>query len=199
MPNPPALPYNSEFTGNTVPSSVQPCHSYDVTVTVKNTGTLNWTSANMVNLVPSSVDGITFTPNPVPIPDGVVIQPGQEWTFPLTINIPCSMMSDYSKLRFKLAYTMQTKSGPVIVPFGDTLSVSVDVGASATKGLKIGEKTVGASSASTPGIKYTVLTQESGIIIPRATPIPLYKVPANGAISNRLPIISTPPGIGVLR
>ena len=119
---------------------MQSCHSYTVGVTVKNTGTMNWTSANGVVLIPSSSNGFTFDPSRCRIPPGVVVQPGQSYTFPVTINVPCPMKDGTYTLRFKMAYTVQTKSGPVEVPFGDSLTDSVTVGASSKSGVKIGSK-----------------------------------------------------------
>jgi parallel beta-helix repeat protein len=133
---PGTLPYDSSFTGNNIPGSMESCHSYTVGVTVKNTGTVNWSSANGVVLVPSSSNGFTFDPSRCTIPAGIVVQPGQSYTFPVTITVPCPMKDGTFQLRFKMAYTVQTKSGPVEVPFGDTLTNNVTVGASSKSGVK---------------------------------------------------------------
>ena len=109
---------------------MESCHSYTVGMTVKNTGTMNWTSANGVVLISSSSNGFTFDPSRCPIPPGVVVQPGESYTFPVTINVPCPMKDGTYQLRFRMAYTVQTKSGPVEVSFGDTLTDSVTVGTS---------------------------------------------------------------------
>ena len=74
------------------------------------------------------------------IPPGVVVQPGQSYTFPVKINVPCPMKDGTYQLRFRMAYTVQTKSGPVEVSFGDSLTDSVTVGASSTSGVKMGVK-----------------------------------------------------------
>ncbi|MEI6293989.1 MAG: NosD domain-containing protein [Methanomicrobiales archaeon] len=122
------LPYDATFTGNTVPANMQPCNSYNVLLTVKNTGTLNWSSANGVYLASSSTNGFTFDPSKYPIPAGVVVHPGDSYTFPVTINVPCPMNSGTYPLRFSLFYTLQTREGPVTLPFGEALIDNVNVG-----------------------------------------------------------------------
>jgi hypothetical protein len=103
---------------------------------VKNTGTMNWSSANSVVLVSSSPDGFTFDPSRCTIPAGVVVKPGQSYTFPVTINVPCPMADGTYQLRFRVAHTVQTRDGPVEIPFGDSLTDSVTVGASSKSGVK---------------------------------------------------------------
>ena len=139
-------PYDAAFTGNTIPGTMEACHSYTVGLTVKNTGTMNWSFANGVVLVPSSSNGFTFDPSRYRIPEGVVVHPGDSYTFPVTINVPCPMNNGTYQLRFKMAYTVQTKSGPVEIPFGDSLAESVTVGTSSTTGVKSGMKAITQSS-----------------------------------------------------
>ncbi len=143
---PGTLPFDASFTGNNIPQNMESCHSYSVGVTVKNTGTMNWSSANGVVLVSTSSNGFTFDPSRCPIPPGVVVQPGQSYTFPVTITVPCPMKDGTYQLRFKMAYTVQTKSGPVEIPFGDSLAESVTVGTSSTTGVKSGMKAITQSS-----------------------------------------------------
>ena len=71
------------------------------------------------------------------------MQPGQSYTFPVKITVPCPMNNGTYQLRFKTAHTVQTKDGPVEIPFGDPLTYSVNVGTTtvASSGVKIGVKT----------------------------------------------------------
>jgi hypothetical protein len=107
---------------------MQSCHSYPVLLTVKNTGTLNWSSKNGVVLIAASSNGFTFDPSKYPVPEGVVVHPGESYTFPVTINVPCPMQNGTYLLRFMLAYTIKTKTGPVEIRFGDKLTDNVIVG-----------------------------------------------------------------------
>jgi parallel beta-helix repeat protein len=150
---PGTLPFDASFTGNNIPQNVQSCHSYNVSLTVKNTGTMNWSSASGVVLISSSSNGFTFDPSRYPIPVGVVVRPGGSYTFPVTINVPCPMNNGTYQLRFKMAHTVQTKDGPVEIPFGDSLTDSVTVGSSSASGVKGGVK------AFTP---YGTNTESSG-------------------------------------
>ena len=176
-PSPPlTLPFNSTFTGNDIPANMQSCHSYNVGLTVKNTGTMTWSSTNGVVLIPSSSDGFTFDPSRCSLPDGVVVHPGDSYTFPVKINVPCPMKNGTYQLRFRMAYTVQTKSGPVEVSFGEALADSVNIGTTtvASSGIKAGVKSITPSNTITgtsgrfttivPGsaIKSPAITQSSG-------------------------------------
>ena len=128
-PFPPVtLPYDSTFTGNTIPANMEPGHTYTVGVTVQNMGTTNWSSKNGVMLLSSSSNGFMFYPVRCTIPEGVVVHTGESYTFTVTITVPSSMRSGTYPLRFKLFYTLQTKTGPVEIPFGDALTYNEVVG-----------------------------------------------------------------------
>ncbi len=194
---PGTLPYDSAFTANTIPATMESCHSYTVGVTVKNTGTLNWTSANGVVLISSSSNGFTFDPSRCRIPPGVVVQPGQSYTFPVKITVPCPMNDGTYPLRFKMVYTVQTKSGPVEVPFGDTLTDSVTVGATTvgSSGVKMGVKSF-APTTTIPGSsgRFTASIPNIADINPATTIAPGYytgtsRNTPNGAVArNFLPL-----------
>ena len=162
------LPYDATFTGNTVPANMQPCNSYNVLLTVKNTGTLNWSSANGVYLASSSTNGFTFDPSKYPIPAGVVVHPGDSYTFPVTINVPCPMNSGTYPLRFSLFYTLQTREGPVTLPFGEALIDNVNVGTTTatSSGVKMGVKTFIPSSTNS-GVSTGSALRQFPTIIPR--------------------------------
>ena len=118
--------YDSMVTGNTVPSTMTSCGSYDnVSVTFENTGTIPWSSANHVTCVARSTDGFTIDPSLSPIPDGVVVNPGQSYTFPFRINVPCPMKNGTYATSFGLEYTLNATDGPRQIPFGAVLSDNV--------------------------------------------------------------------------
>ena len=152
---------------------MESCHSYNVSVTVKNTGTLNWSSTNGVVLIPSSSDGFTFDPSRYPIPEGVIVHPGDSYTFPLKINVPCPIKNGTYQLRFRMAYTVRTRSGPVEVSFGDVLADSVTVGTTtvASSGVKAGVKTITPSNTITgTSGRFMTIVPGSAIKSPRVTP-----------------------------
>ena len=122
------LPYDSVITVNNFPQNMEPGHTYTVGLTVQNTGTMDWSSGSGIVLISSSPDGFTFTPASSPIPEGVVIRPGESYTFPVEINVPSTMKRGTYPLSFSLAETIQTKTGPVIIRFGETLTQNVIVG-----------------------------------------------------------------------
>ena len=87
------------------------CHSYQVHIKVQNTGTVNWNSTNGVFLSPSSADGFTFEPPKYWLPEGVIVRPGDSYTFPFTINVPCPMRMVTYNLSFVMMYTETSKTG----------------------------------------------------------------------------------------
>ena len=201
-PSPPVtLPYDSTFTGNNIPGTMQSCHSYTVGLTVKNTGHMNWSSANGVVLIPSSSNGFTFDPSRCPIPDGVVVHPGDTYTFPVKINVPCPMKNGTYQLRFRMAYTVQTKSGPVEVSFGEVLADSVNVGATpvASSGIKVGVKSITPSNTitGTPG-RFTTIVPGSAIKSPAITQSSGYYSGYSGNTGNTTVIRNFYPVTGLL-
>ncbi len=124
----PNLPYDSRFIGNDIPKTMQSCHSYEVNIRVENTGTVNWTSKNGVFLLPSSADGFTFEPPEYLLPEGVIVKPGQSFTFPFTINVPCPMKNGTYNLSFVMVHTVTSKTGETnLVPFGERFQYTVTV------------------------------------------------------------------------
>ncbi|MEI6841324.1 MAG: NosD domain-containing protein [Methanomicrobiales archaeon] len=122
------LPYDSGITANDFPQNMEPGHTYSVGLTVTNTGTMDWSSKSGIELVSSSPDGFTFNPAKSPIPEGVVIHPGESYTFPVDISVPSTMKGGSHPLLFSLANIIQTKTKPVIIRFGETLKQNVIVG-----------------------------------------------------------------------
>jgi hypothetical protein len=96
------------------------------------------------------------------------------------------------QLRFRMAYIVQTKSGPVEVPFGDTLTYSVTVGSS---GVKMGVKAF-TSPSTIPGSSARFTTSIPNItdIRPATTIAPGYyagisRSTLNGTVArNFLPL-----------
>ena len=92
------------------------------------------------------------------------------------------MKSGTYQLRFRMAYTVQTKSGPVEVSFGDTLADSVTVGTTtvASSGVKMGVKTftpastiTGVSTSPAQG-RFTTIIPGTGVSSPAITTVPRY-------------------------
>jgi hypothetical protein len=93
-----------------------------------------------------------------------VVHPGDSYTFPVKITVPCPMKDGTYQLRFRMAYTLQTKSGPVEITFGETLTYSVTVGATTvgSSGVKMGVKTF-APTTTIPGSSGRFTTRIPGI------------------------------------
>ena len=102
---------------------MNPCESRDVTITFQNNGTVAWTHEKGVVLIPKSNCGISIIPQHVELERGIVVYPGDFYTFNFTItapctNIPCNMTSRISR------YATSKSSG---IPFGDISSELVVV------------------------------------------------------------------------
>lgn len=71
--------------------------------------------------------GFTFNPEKYPISEGVVLHPCESYTFPIEISVPSTMKSGNKKICFSIADTILTKTGQVIIRFGETLAKNVIV------------------------------------------------------------------------
>ena len=79
---------NASITANSLPSTTVAKTKYNVTITVKNTGTENWTYTGGYKLVPSS--GNPFTTASVSLNVGETIKPGKTRIFKFTITAPAT-------------------------------------------------------------------------------------------------------------
>lgn len=166
---------------------MEPGHTYTVGLTVKNTGTMDWSSGSGIEMISSSSDGFTFNPAKSPIPEGVVIHPGESYTFTVEISVPSTMKSGTYPLRFSLANTIQTKTGPVIIRIGETLAQNVIVG---TPVAMIASSVMkGVVKIPTPSPTFTSISTKYAPR-PLLTPIPVFVV--NRTPINHISKISTP-------
>ncbi|MEI6293105.1 MAG: NosD domain-containing protein, partial [Methanomicrobiales archaeon] len=88
IPTPDNETWDSKFILDTIPGYMSPCESRNVSITFKNNGTETWTQ--VVELIPQSNCGIQFIPQRVGIERGVVVNPGENYTFNFTIIAPCA-------------------------------------------------------------------------------------------------------------
>ena len=116
--------WDSAFFGDTFPAATSSCGSFDISITVKNTGSTAWSSSNGVVLQASSPDGLTFSPSKIPVPEGVVVATDESWTFPVTVQVPCTMNGGSGRITFRMA---REAPGGVDMPFGETFSKEVTI------------------------------------------------------------------------
>jgi len=97
----------------------------------------------------------------------------------VTITVPCPMKDGTYQLQFKMFYTVQTKSGQVEVPFGDSLAESVTVGTTkaVSPGVKLGVKAFTPSSSSPR--QFTAVIPGSVVGSQEATAMPVYYTGSN--------------------
>ena len=106
-----------------------------------------------------------------------MVHPGDSYTFPVTINVPCPMNTGTYKLNFRLLYTAPNG---VEIPFGDVLTDNVNVGST----------TVGLSGVKTGVKAFAPATTISGIptgYVPRQ-----YTTTIPGALVNRSASVTGP-------
>jgi hypothetical protein len=82
---------NAIVVSNTLPSSMVVSRSYPVSITMRNTGNVNWTAADLFRLGASGIaggDAAKFGVLRVNISPGTIVQPGQSYTFSFTMTAP---------------------------------------------------------------------------------------------------------------
>ena len=73
--------YNAEILNTDTPMQIASDGKYDISITVKNTGTRAWSEQDMVRLCIWQ-DGVDYGYR-VALPDGIIVAPGEEYTFQL--------------------------------------------------------------------------------------------------------------------
>ncbi len=81
-------PYEIQFISSTIDSQLQPGQTFNGFITIKNTGTTAWTSEGLKFGLKPFGDALKFGIGDIMIPDGTIIEPGQEFSFPVTITAP---------------------------------------------------------------------------------------------------------------
>jgi sugar lactone lactonase YvrE len=81
---------NAVVVSNTLPSSMVAGQSYPVSITMRNTGNINWTAAGLFRLGAIGADAAKFGVQRVNILAGVVVQPGQSYTFNFIMTAPAT-------------------------------------------------------------------------------------------------------------
>lgn len=119
--NPMALIPNATMISNTIPTTMTAGYQYKVSVTVKNTGTMNWTRADKTWL--GGVGGATgnaskFGGYKYYIARGVTVCPGDTYTFNFTMTAPKNIGT------YNVSYRM-VQDGRLW--FGDTLTNTITV------------------------------------------------------------------------
>jgi hypothetical protein len=94
-----------------------------VSITFENNGTVAWSNEKGVVLVPQSNCGITIIPQPVELERGVVVNPGEDYTFNYTIIAPCTNTTCNLTARMSRYATGKFQG----IKFGDTAWKIVEV------------------------------------------------------------------------
>jgi len=128
---------NSQFISQSVPISVSPGESYNISVTFKNTGTKTWTSGNLYRLGTQnpSDNTIWIQTNRVALPHNVA--PDDEVTFNITITAPSNegiyalqwrMVQDgvewFGQMSEVVYYVINPQTGDTLLVNGNHFSVS---------------------------------------------------------------------------
>jgi hypothetical protein len=85
---------NSSFSLNTIPGSMRPGSSYSVNLTVTNTGNVDWTERDLFRLGALG-DAAKFDEVRQYLPSGVVVHPGESYTFRFYMTAPASSGTYY--------------------------------------------------------------------------------------------------------
>ena len=96
------LSVDAAVVSDTIPSVMVPGQSYNVTVTMQNTGTMPWTETDTIRLGPvgdSAGDAYLFNPGRIKIPAGTTVAPGQRYEFGFTMTAPSTARTYTPKYR----------------------------------------------------------------------------------------------------
>ena len=119
-----AAPDSAEYISDTIPTTMNPGQQYNVSVTMKNTGTATWSEAQYYRLGAVDDSDPFYGPgNRVIITGGQTVPPQQNYTFNFTMTAPTTpalYTTDWRMVHDLVAW------------FGDTLVKQVQVGASQT-------------------------------------------------------------------
>ncbi|AFC99382.1 Subtilisin-like serine proteases (peptidase S8 family) [Methanocella conradii HZ254] len=105
---------------NTIPDTMLATKSYNVSVTVKNTGNMPWTygSMNLGGVGDGSGDASKFGSTRFSLPSGTTIQPDQSYTFNFTMTAPSTAGTYHPTYQMVWEYHAW---------YGDTLTKSINV------------------------------------------------------------------------
>jgi len=88
----PSAVNDAEFVSQEVPTTVNAGQDYEVTVTMKNTGTSTWSASSLYHLGSQNPhDNMNWGLNRVVLGETDEVAPGQEWPFTFTITAPITV------------------------------------------------------------------------------------------------------------
>ncbi|MBW4085757.1 NBR1-Ig-like domain-containing protein [Paenibacillus sp. S150] len=93
---------NAAITGNTIPSTMEAGQSYDVTITVLNTGNTTWYENGTAVRLGAVGDNDPFALGRYMLPSGIFVRPGETYTFAFIMTAPVApgtYVSDWSMLQ----------------------------------------------------------------------------------------------------
>ena len=110
---------NAQYLGDSIPTTMVPGFTYNVLVTMNNTGTTTWTRAASYFLG-SPGDSDPFAPARIYLEESDSIGPGQDKTFSFTMTAPSSggYTTDWRMLREGVQWFGDTLTKQVSVTFG---------------------------------------------------------------------------------
>ncbi len=121
-----------QFISSTIPVGIKPGQTFTGIITVKNTGTMAWTSEGVKFGLRPFGDALKFGIGDIMIPQGTTVEPGQEFSFPFTLIAPLAMGS--YDLQFRTFFITPSNNGnPVATFFGDIININTDVSSNAKK------------------------------------------------------------------
>jgi len=96
--------YDSSYVSDTFPGTMQAGQASTVNITLENTGGYGWSLANNTCLK-GSMDASGFGATSFGLPSGIVVQPGEEYTWSMTLTAPSATGS------YGLNYQMSNDTG----------------------------------------------------------------------------------------
>ncbi len=125
-------PYDMQYVSSTIPVVLNPGQTFTGIITIKNTGTTAWTSEGIQFGLRAFGDALKFGISNIMIPPGTTVEPGQEFSFPVTLIAP--QTDGTYNLQFRTFFLTPSKNGnPVATFFGDIINIYTDVSSNSKK------------------------------------------------------------------
>jgi len=125
-------PYDMQFLSSTIPAGLNPGQIFTGIITVKNTGTTTWTSEGVKFGLRPFGDALKFGIGDIMLPPGTTVEPGQEFSFQVTLTAP--LTGGTYDLQFRTFFLTPSNNGnPVPTFFGDIININTDVSSNTKK------------------------------------------------------------------
>ena len=177
--------YHAKVVASDLPAALPSGGSYNASITVNNTGTTAWSEAAQVRLGAEG-DAVKFGAARYSLPSGTTVQPGQQYTWKITLTAPAAGGS-YS-VRYRLVANNVTS-------FGEYLNQTITVSSPRYDASVV---SITAGPWTTPGTQVPVsVTMNNTGNVPWSAAVPVRLTPLGDAASFSATTLDLPAVVSV--